>query len=438
MELPVVVIGAGPQGLATGAHLVEREIEPLIVEAGETAAAAVAEWEHVRMFSPWTELVDPAAARLLAATDWIAPAAGYPTGRDWIDSYLAPLAAALGARVRTGTRVVGVARKGRDLSVDARRATQPFVVQLRDAAGIETRVEARAVVDASGTWESPAPAGASGIPAIGEQDARNRGLLSHRIPDSADTKSLSGGHVVVIGSGHSAVTAIIELAKSVRSHPATRVSWLVRRGSAENAFGGGAADELVQRGALGQLAKRAVDEGFVTLHTGFRTESLAVEGDLVTVASDDGRRLEPADRVFALTGFRPDLSFLTEIRLNLDYRLQAPSRLADEVDPNIHSCGSVRATGAAELAHHEADFYIVGAKSYGRAPTFLAKTGYEQVRSVVALLAGDHEAAARVDLELPDTGVCGGSGLFDAPESVSGGCCGSGSQRVTLGALAAG
>ena len=116
-----------------------------------------------------------------------------------------------------------------------------------------------------------------------------------------------------------------------------------------------------------------------------------------------------------LTGFRPDLSFLTEIRLDLDPTLEAPRRIAAEIDPNIHSCGSVRATGAADLAQPEPDLYLVGMKSYGRAPTFLALTGYEQVRSVVAALAGDHEAAARVELVLPDTGVCGGAGCSTTP-----------------------
>ena len=439
MELPVIVIGGGPQGLAAGAHLLERGIEPLILEVGETAAAAVSEWGHVRLFSPWPELVDPAAERLLIPSGWAAPASGYPTGAEWIDTYLAPLARALGDRVRTGIRVVGVARKGRDLSVDAGRAEQPFVVLTRDGDGTEARVEARAVIDASGTWTTPAPAGASGLPALGEQASVDAGLVAHRIPDATEAQTLAGQHVVVIGNGHSAATAIIQLAETVRERPGTRVSWLLRRGSVGNTFGGGAADELAERGALGQRAKQIVEEGLVTLVTGFRTDVITLTEDgQVVVAAEDGRVLDPAARVFVLTGFRPDLSFLSEIRLELDHRLQAPVQVAGEVDPNIHSCGSVRATGAAELAHPEPGFFIVGAKSYGRAPTFLAMTGYEQVRSIAAELAGDHEAAARVELTLPDTGVCGGSGLFDSPELAAGGCCAPAPQLVQLGSRAGG
>lgn len=330
--------------------------------------------------------------------------------------------------------MVGVARKGRDLSVDSGRSDQPFVVHLRNRGGREEQIEARAVVDASGTWSSPAPAGAHGLPALGESAAAGAGLVCHDIPDAAEAQALAGGHVVVLGAGHSAATAVIELARAAKAHPGLRVSWVLRRGQVGNAFGGGDADELPERGALGLRAKQAVDDGLVELVTGFRTERIDTGSGRAVLASADGRYLAPADRVFVLTGFRPDLSFLTEVRLDLDVRLQAPTRLAGEVDPNVHSCGSVRATGAAELAHPEEGFFIVGAKSYGRAPTFLALTGFEQVRSVVAMIAGDHEAAARVELRLPDTGVCGGSGVFDAPAGdAAPGCCAPQPQPLELG-----
>ncbi|RCK61811.1 flavoprotein [Microbacterium sorbitolivorans] len=423
--LPVVVIGAGPQGLAAGAHLLERGLEPLILEQGDSAAASVAEWGHVRLFSPWSELTDPASRRLLEPTGWEAPASGYPTGAQWVEGYLAPLASALGSRVRYGARVVGVGRKGRDLSVDAGRAEQPFVVHVEHADGREQRIEAKAVIDASGTWATPSPAGADGLAALGERAAARAGKLVYRIPSIEDAASLAGRHVVVVGNGHSAATAIGLVARIAKREPGTRISWVLRRGAVGNTFGGGMADELPERGALGQRAKQAVESGLVDLVTGFRTERILCEEDRVVLAAEDGRKLAAADQVFVLTGFRPDLSFLSEVRLDLDVRLQAPSKVAVEVDPNLHSCGSVRATGAVDLAHPEPGFYIVGAKSYGRAPTFLALTGFEQVRSVVAAIAGDDAAANRVDLVLPDTGVCGGAGLFDSPDAmgVGGSCC---------------
>jgi hypothetical protein len=220
------------------------------------------------------------------------------------------------------------------------------------------------------------------------------------------------------------MTALIDLAGLAADHPATRISWVLRRGVSGNTFGGGAADELPQRGALGLRARQAVDDGRVTLITGFRVERIEPDGDGVVLVAEDGRRTERADHVVVLTGFRPDVSFLSEMRLELDPVLEAPAQLATQIDPNVHSCGSVKPHGFAELAQPESNLYLVGMKSYGRAPTFLAMTGYEQVRSVAAALAGDLEAAARVDLALPDTGVCGGSGVFDDPAGTSaGGCC---------------
>ncbi|NQX33667.1 NAD(P)-binding domain-containing protein [Herbiconiux sp. VKM Ac-2851] len=420
-ELPVVVIGAGPQGLAAAAHLVERKQSVLVLEAGGSAAAAVSQWGHVRLFSEWGELVDEAAARMLEPTGWERPTTGYPTGTQWISGYLAPLAAELGDRIRHGSRVVGVSRRGRDRLVDAGRAEQPFTVHIEAADGTEYRVVARAVIDASGTWSVPNPAGADGLPAIGERAAAE--LLDYRIPDYRARTKYEGKHSVVVGSGHSAVTAVIALGRIARRDPSTKVTWVLRRGTVGNTFGGGVADELPARGQLGITAKEFVDAGVIDLVTGFRVEKIDRLGDQVLLTSEDGRTLAPADHVAVLTGFRPDLSLLSELRLELDATLQAPVLIAAEVDPNLHSCGSVAATGAADLAQPEPNFYLVGAKSYGRAPTFLAMTGYEQVRSVVAELAGDHEAAARVELVLPDTGVCGGAGLFDSTGTAIGGSC---------------
>nr|WP_120495022.1 NAD(P)-binding domain-containing protein [Microbacterium phyllosphaerae] len=429
-SLPVVVVGAGPQGLASAAHLVERGEEVVILEAGEGVASAVAEWGHVRLFSEWGELVDAAAARLLSPTGWEPPRSGYPTGSQWIAAYLKPLADLLGDRVRYGARVVGVSRRGRDRLVDADRGEQPFTVHVDSADG-EYRLQARAVIDASGTWGLPNPAGADGLPALGERAASE--VLTYRIPDFRNTVEFAGKHTIVIGSGHSAITAVLALARMARRDPATTATWVLRRATTANTFGGGDADELPARGALGIRAKELVDAGLVELVTAFRVDSISTDADRATIVAEDGRTLT-ADRVVVLTGFRPDLSFLSELRLELDSTLQAPTRIAAEVDPNVHSCGSVAATGAADLAHPEPGFYMVGAKSYGRAPTFLALTGYEQVRSVVAELAGDHEAARRVELVLPDTGVCGGAGLFDASgASLGGACCAPPAQVVQIG-----
>jgi thioredoxin reductase len=430
--LPTVVIGAGPVGLAAAAHLVDREQNPLVMEAGPSAGTAVREWSHVRLFSPWAEIVDPAAEKLLAPTGWARPDdAAYPTGGDWVELYLQPLADALRDRVRYGARVTGITRSGRDRVVDADREGQPFTVHLVTSEGREERLTARAVIDASGTWTIPGPLGADGLPAAGERAAADR--IAYRIPDLNDPAvraRYAGKRTAVIGSGASAFTTLAQLAGLAKEHAGTHTTWILRRGIGENTFGGGEADQLPARGALGLRAKAAVEDGYAEAVTGFRTAAVeAADGRLVLVA-EDGRRLEPVDEVVALTGLRPDLSFLGELRLGLDDRLQAPVELAPLIDPNVHSCGTVYPHGEKELAHPEKNVYLVGMKSYGRAPTFLAMTGFEQVRSIAAALAGDHEAAERLELTLPETGVCNGAGLdvplagsAQSPAGDEGGCC---------------
>ena len=423
---PVVVVGAGPIGLAAAAHLRDRGVDFLVLESGPVAGAAVLEWSHTRLFSPWSELVDPVAASQLAATGWTPPdPVRYPTGADWVREYLQPLADVLADSIRYGSTVTGVAKRDRDRLVDSGRDEAAFTVHVTTS-DREERIVARAVIDASGTWTGPNPLGGDGMPAIGEIAAADR--ISYRAPDlrtSEQRARYAGKQIAVAGTGASAKGVLIALAALVEEEPATRVTWLVRRATVGEAFAGSADDELAERGALGRNAQRAVASRGVTTMNGFRT-SAVVPGDdgSLSLESFDGQRVDSVDEIIALTGFRPDLSFLSEVRLDLDPVLQAPRQLAPLIDPNVHSCGTVYPHGAKELAQPEVGFFPVGMKSYGRATSFLALTGFEQARSVVAEISGDHEAAARVELTLPDSGVCGGSGAFD-DEGAGGGCCGS-------------
>lgn len=429
--LPVVVIGAGPIGLAAAANLHHRGIDFLVLESGTDAGAAVREWDHIRLFSPWSQLMDPQAVKVLTQTGWTEPNPNrYPTGGAWATDYLQPLADALGNKVLYNSTVTGVAKYGRDLIVDSGREEEAFTVHVNTPNG-EQRIHARAVIDASGTWAGANPLGGDGLPAIGEKAAADR--ITYRVPNTKDeavSARYTGKHVVVAGTGVSAKTALLHLADL----EGTQVSWLVRRPSTGNAFGGGENDELAERGALGASAKKVVESGSVTTVTGFRTASVGIQDNgLLTLTSFSGHTVADVDEVIVLTGFRPDLSILTEVRLDLDSVLQAPRDLAPLIDPNVHSCGTVYPHGAKELVQPDAGFYLAGMKSYGRATSFLAMTGFEQVRSVVAEIAGDHESAARVELTLPDSGVCGGSGLFDEEEaSAVGGCCGAPEVEVNL------
>lgn len=436
-SLPVAVIGAGPVGLAAAAHLVDRGLPVVVLEAGEGVGAAMSQWAHIRTFTPWQYIVDETAEKVLAPTGWSRPEERRsPSGGEIVERYLEPLAAALGADVvRTGTRVVAVSRQGIDRSRSAGRDERPFVVRVRTAAGTRD-VLARAVIDASGTWGRSNPIGASGLPALGEDEARDGGFLVGPLPDvlGVDRARYAGRTTLVVGMGHSAANTLVALAELAREEAGTRIYWAIRGASARRVFGGGDADELPDRGRLGADLRDLVDSGSLELVSGFSTRELRIEGDTLAVVGDTAegdRTLAGIHNVAAATGFRPDLELLSELRLDLDPALESPRVLGPRITPERHSCGTVAPHGWRELAHvDEPDFFMVGMKSYGRAPTFLITTGNEQVRSIVAHLAGDDAAADEVQLVLPETGVCSSSNALTDDEVEAGvipdeGCCSS-------------
>lgn len=407
--LPVVVIGAGPVGLAAAAHLADRGIDFVVVEAASTPAAAVQQWGHTRLFSAWREVVDPVARRLLEATGWTMPAEGRaPTGRELVDDYLRPLAElpAIAAHIRYGARVTGVAREGMDRTRSADRENTPFLVRTPKG-----ELLARAVLDASGTYDSPNSLLSTGLPTI--DDAR----ISHALPDvlGRERERFAGRHTIVVGAGHSAANTLISLGRLQRDAPGTRITWLLRNAGAVR-VSSSADDELVGRAQLGARVDRYVEAGAVDKIDSFEIGRVESRPDGIHLSGTRRGELAEvtADVVVNATGFRPDLAPLREIRTDLDAVVEAPRLLAPLIDPNVHSCGTVEPHGFRELTHPEHGFFLVGMKSYGRAPTFLLATGYEQVRSIVAWLAGDMASASRVELTLPATGVC---------STDAGGCC---------------
>jgi hypothetical protein len=419
----IAIIGGGPVGLAAAAHVLERGMTPIVLEAGPEPAHAVRQWRHVQLFSPWEYNVDKAAARLLAPTGWNSPDPTiYPTGGELIDQYLEPLATrtVLKDHIRNSARVTGISRVGFDKLRTRGREAAPFELRYQNGAGPKT-VTADAVIDASGTWFSPNAAGANGLSAIGEAEMASR--IRYGMPDALgkDRARYAGRIVAVLGAGHSAIGTLIELARLKEEVPGTQAVWLLRGDNPAKAFGGGANDRLAARGELGSAFAARVAAGDIRVETGFGLSHVSETDSKLRLGAGSaccGRHVM-ADELIVATGFHPDLGFLRELRIQLDPAVEAPLALAPLIDPNQHSCGTVRPHGAAELAQPEPGFYFAGMKSYGRAPTFLMITGYEQVRSIAAAIAGDHDAAARVELVLPETGVCS---RVHGPEATE--CCG--------------
>ena len=424
-ELPVVVIGAGPVGLAAAAHLANRNLDFLVLEASTGVSAHLRSTGHVGLFSPWSMNVDSAAVRLLETLSWVAPNPDdKPTAGELCARYLEPLGQALGPRIRFDHRVVGISRRGFDKLKTHGRELAPFVVRTISH-GREEDVYARAVIDATGTWATPNPMGVNGQPARGEHALAAR--IRYGMPDvlGAERQRYANKRVLVVGSGHSAAGSLISLAQLAEQEPRTRISWAVRAGNLQRIFGGGGKDGLPERGKLGTKLRQLTEAGVLDLFTAFQIETVEEERGHLHVAGrgPDGAALSVRgiDEIIVATGSRPELSLARELRLRLDPWLESTEQLAPLIDPNVHSCGSVPPHGHRELAHPEIGYYAIGAKSYGRAPNFLLATGYEQARSVVAAIAGDLAAADDVQLVLPETGVC--STDFAEAES-SKACCG--------------
>ena len=433
-SLPVAVIGAGPVGLAAAAHLQLRGIPFLLFEAGKTVAANILSWKHIRVFSPWRYNIDKAARLLLNTTSWQSPDDdGLPTGAELYNEYFKPLSELPAIKVSTmlNSKVISIGRKNLDKMKTADREKLPFLLQVFRNGRVE-QFEAKAVIDATGTWNLPNPVGSGGVYAVGEPENAKR--ILYGIPDiAAEAHRYANKSVLVVGGGHSSINAILELDKLKNKYPDTEIHWVLRKKSIRDVYGGQEDDALEARGTLGIKIEQLVKADRVSVYTPFQIQQIIEKDGKLTVVGfqyQDQFALQGIDEIISNTGSRPDFSFEREIRLSIDPSLESVAAIAELIDPNIHSCGTVRPHGEKELRHPDKDFYIVGSKSYGRAPTFLMATGYEQVRSVVAAIDGDMEAALNVELDLPETGVC-------SSDQGAGGCCGVAPKEKTTQVAAA-
>jgi len=271
--LPVAVIGGGPVGLAAAAHLLTRGLPVKLYEAGQTVGTNVLDWSHVRLFSPWRFNIDGASRSILREQGWQEPPPDdLPTGRELYDAYLAPLGTILMDRaiIETRAHVRSISRRGIDKVVSRNRASHLFALAVNAVSTGERIDLARAVIDASGTWQNPNPLGASGMPTPGELEATP--FISYGIPDvlQVGRHQYAGKHTLVVGGGHSAATVLIDLARLAEADESTRITWAVRNQNLMRVFGGGEADQLPARGKLGSDLKQLIEARRLRVVTGFQ------------------------------------------------------------------------------------------------------------------------------------------------------------------------
>ncbi|MDR6553981.1 NAD(P)-binding domain-containing protein [Paenibacillus qinlingensis] len=411
LELPVAIIGSGPVGLAAAAHLVAVGESFVLFEAGNEVGSSISQWAHVRLFSPWEYNIDKAARKLLDSHGWSAPNnSENPTGLEMIDKYFKPFAALPEIKpfIQLNSKVVAISRKGLNKVKTNGRDDLPFIIHI-EKNGERHSIESKAVIDASGTWTNPNPILSEGVWTSDEQLLNKQ--IFYGIPDVLEEHKArySNKKVLVVGSGHSAINTLLELGELKSEKPETDITWVLRKSNVEDVYGGKEQDQLAARGELGIRIQRLVESGNIKVITPFHIQAFKQKENKIQVfGTRHGEllQIDDIDEIVSNTGSRTDFTFLREVRVIADPSLESTLELAPLIDPNVHSCGTVRPHGEKELRQPEKDFYIVGSKSYGRAPTFLMATGYEQVRSIVAAIVGDYEAAERVELELPETGVC--------------------------------
>lgn len=410
-KLPIAIIGAGPVGLAAAAHLISKGEPFFIFEYGHSVGASVLEWGHVRMFSPWQYNMDKVAKSLLEQTGWIAPNLNaIPTGSELVQDYLLPLSniPEISNNLHLNTQVIGVVRKSMDKLKTSKRQETSFEIYVEKEE--QTSIyEVRAVIDASGTWRTPNPVLSNGLWTKAEKNLRDK--IEYGIPNvlGDQREKYANKTVMVVGSGHSAINALLDLSRLKEEFTKTNIIWVLRKSNISQVYGGQEKDGLPARGELGIRIRKLVECGALKVFTPFHIHTIKQEENSVTVKGlykSEETIINRIDQLIVSTGFRPDTSFLNEVRIHLDSAVESVEALAPLIDPNVHSCGTVRPHGEAELRQPEEGLYIVGMKSYGRAPTFLLATGYEQVRSVVAYLTDDLKGAKEVHLVLPETGVC--------------------------------
>lgn len=393
----IAIIGAGPIGLEAALLARLRGHNVDVFEQGHIAEH-VRSWGHVRLFSPFVLNSSPWGRETLAEQT-LPDDSAFLTGQEFYQQYLLPISQhpLLAECIHQSTSVLGVSRTGHwkmDEIGKPTRAQSPFRLLIRSESDKETSHEADVVIDCSGTYSQHNWLGAGGLPAPGERECSDR--IAYHLCDVAGVDSIryANRNILVAGSGYSAATAVVELARLATEAPETRITWLTRSNqplplrSIEN-------DSLSERDTLTSAANTLAtqSEGPVRWLSG-RTISKLAPGEestvRVTVQEPDGTTAAlNADCILALVGYRPDRLLYEELQVHECYATQGPIRLAAALlGETSGDCLSQPPAGPDLLRNPEPDFFILGAKSYGRSSHFLLKTGHSQIETVLDGIVG--------------------------------------------------
>jgi thioredoxin reductase len=403
----IAILGAGPIGLEAALYARRLGLPVTVYERGRVGEHVV-RWGHVRLFSPFGMNITPLGREALRADDaqFSLPDDGaILTGREYVKEYLEPLAhaSALADCVRLETQVLHVGRRALlkdDSPGDAARGQQPFRLLVREAKGRERIEEADIVLDCTGTYGLHRWLGDGGIPAIGELAAEAQ--IAYGLEDALGERrgQYAGKNILVVGAGYSAATTVCNLARLAEDNSATWVIWLARRAGTQP-LKRITNDPLKERDRLAVRANTLATrpEGNVEFHNQSVIESIEFHGPdkgfRVTARSAGKSKTWDVDRIVANVGYSPDAMIYRELQVHECYASLGPMNLAAALAKHVGAdCLSVPSQGAGTLRNPEPNFYILGAKSYGRNSNFLLRTGFEQIRDVFTLIFG------KADLDL--------------------------------------
>lgn len=409
MPKRIAILGAGPIGIEAALYARALGHTVTLYERGPLAAN-IADWGHVRLFTPWRMNVTALGIETLRKEDrWPEfPPEICPSGTELRENYLLPLSVCQPLRgcIKTETKVLRIGRDDHhksDAIGQPERARSSFRLLVEDDSGTQRIERADVVLDCTGTYGHHRWAGRGGIPAPGELNLEDQ--IFYNLPDplERDRAKFVDRHAFLLGCGYSAATFLKDIEQLNRAHPKTKLTWAIRRpGQALRAID---QDPLPPRRHLVEASMRMAEDSPPWLKFLGSVACEAIEASHGTFSvtltqteheTSDSHQVVRCDNVVALVGYSPDSSIYDQLQIHSCYATAGPMKLAAQLLGEAGAdCLTAGATLPADtLKNPEPDFYILGAKSYGTNSNFLMQSGHNQIRDVFRLIEGNQ----RLDL----------------------------------------